>query len=94
MTQELDSEAERILSLGMTTLERLEEAKAVRAKMIEMGLRPRALADILFEKKGDGAELTLKVVAGPPIAKLKVRMPSASGYVWREKMDVRDVRVQ
>ena len=50
MTQELDSEAERILSLGMTTLERLEEAKAVRAKMIEMGLRPRALADILFEK--------------------------------------------
>ena len=25
MTQELDSEAERILSLGMTTLERLDE---------------------------------------------------------------------
>ena len=50
MTQELDSEAERILSLGMTTLERLDEAKGVRAKMIEMGLRPRALADILFEK--------------------------------------------
>lgn len=50
MTQDLDSEAERILSLGMTTLERLDEAKAVRAKMIEMGLRPRSLADILFEK--------------------------------------------
>ncbi len=50
MTQDLDSEAERILSLGMTTLERLEEAKAVRSKMIEMGLRPRALADILYEK--------------------------------------------
>jgi len=50
VTQEPDIEAERILSLGMTTLERLEEAKAVREKMIEMGLRPRSLADILSEK--------------------------------------------
>ncbi len=50
MTQDQDDEVERILSLGMTTRERLEEAKAVREKMVEMGLRPRALADILYEK--------------------------------------------
>jgi hypothetical protein len=41
-------------------------------------------ADILFEKKGTGAELTVKLAPGQTIDDLKVRMPSANGYVWRE----------
>jgi serine/threonine-protein kinase len=47
---EIDREAERIVELGMTTRERVEEAMAVRQKMVEMGLRPRMLAEILYEK--------------------------------------------
>ena len=49
MSGDVEREAERILSLGMTTLERVEEAKALRAKLVEAGLRPRSLADILVE---------------------------------------------
>jgi eukaryotic-like serine/threonine-protein kinase len=50
VSEEGDREAERILELGMTTRERVDEAAAVRAKMVEMGLRPRSLAEILYEK--------------------------------------------
>lgn len=50
MSGDVEREAERILSLGMTTLERVEEAKALRGKLVEAGLRPRSLADILVEK--------------------------------------------
>ena len=41
-------------------------------------------ADISFETKGKGAEMTLKLAPGQTIDDLKVRMPSANGYVWRE----------
>jgi eukaryotic-like serine/threonine-protein kinase len=34
----------------MTTRERVDEAAAVRAKMVEMGLKPRSLAEVLYEK--------------------------------------------
>jgi len=47
---DVDREAGRILELGMTTLERVAEAKQVRARMLEMGMRPRTLGQILFEK--------------------------------------------
>ena len=50
MSEEGDREAEKILELGMTTRERVDEAAAVRAKMVEMGLKPRSLAEILYEK--------------------------------------------
>jgi len=47
---DVEREAERILSLGMTTLDRVEEAKAAHAALVEMGQRPKGLADILLEK--------------------------------------------
>jgi serine/threonine-protein kinase len=50
VSSDVDREAGRILELGMTTLERVAEAKQVRARMVEMGLRPRTLGQILFEK--------------------------------------------
>jgi eukaryotic-like serine/threonine-protein kinase len=50
VSQDLDQEAQRILDLGMTTADRVAEAKAVRAKMVEMGLKPRSLGQILYEK--------------------------------------------
>ncbi|MFO0932894.1 MAG: serine/threonine-protein kinase [Planctomycetota bacterium] len=50
MSQDVDAEAQRILDLGMTTLEHVEEAKAVREKMLELGLKPRSLGQILYEK--------------------------------------------
>ena len=50
MSGDVEREAERILELGMTTLERVEEAKAAREKLVEMGLRAKSLADILVEK--------------------------------------------
>lgn len=53
-----------------------------------------ARADIRFENSGDGAEFSLKVVSGPTIGKLKVRLPSASGYVWQEKTEVREARIR
>ena len=49
-------------------------------------------ADILFERKGAGAELTLKLVPGQKIDDLKVRMPSANGYIWREQKHASTVR--
>ncbi len=42
-------------------------------------------ADILFEKKGTGAEITVKLAPGQEIDDLQVRMPSKEGYVWREQ---------
>jgi len=45
-------------------------------------------ADILFENKGTGGELTLKLSPGQEIDDLRVRMPSANGYVWREQKHV------
>ncbi len=50
MSGESDKEGERIVGLGMTTRERVEEAAAVRAKMVEMGMKPRTLGEILYEK--------------------------------------------
>ena len=49
-------------------------------------------ADILFERKGAGAELTLKLVPGQKIDDLKVRMPSANGYIWCEQKHASTVR--
>ena len=49
-------------------------------------------ADILFERKGAGAELTLKLAPGQKIDDLKVRMPSANGYIWREQKHASTVR--
>jgi hypothetical protein len=42
-------------------------------------------AHILYEKKGAGAEFNLKLAKGQQIDDLKVRMPSAKGYVWCEQ---------
>src|SRR5262245_57334768 len=50
MSQDVDQEAQRILALGMTTADRVEEARQVRAKMLELGLKPRSLGQILYEK--------------------------------------------
>jgi hypothetical protein len=51
-------------------------------------------ADIRFEKKGKGAELSLKVAAGQQIGNLKVRMPSAKGNVWQERKNARDLSMR
>jgi hypothetical protein len=51
-----------------------------------------ARAYILFERKGTGAQLTFKVTPGQQIDDLKVRMPSANGYTWREQKHVSAVR--
>ena len=48
-------------------------------------------ADIHFEKKETGAELSLKLASGQRIGDLKVRMPSKNGYVWREQKDASSV---
>ena len=48
-------------------------------------------ADIHFEKKETGAELTLKLAPGQRIDDLKVRMPSRNGYVWREQKQASSV---
>ena len=50
MSGDSSREAARILELGMTTQERIDEAVAVRAKMGELGLKARSLAEILYEK--------------------------------------------
>ena len=42
-------------------------------------------ASITFERKGTGAELTLKLAPGQLIDDLKVRMPSARAFVWFEQ---------
>jgi serine/threonine-protein kinase len=43
-------EATRILELGFTSQAHVDEALAVRAKMAELGLKARSLAEILYEK--------------------------------------------
>lgn len=48
-------------------------------------------AAILFERKGTGAELSLKLAPGQVIDDLKVRMPSENGYVWFEQKHARTV---
>jgi hypothetical protein len=42
-------------------------------------------ANITFTKVGTGATLDVQVVKGERIGKLRVRLPSAHGYVWREQ---------
>ena len=49
-------------------------------------------ADIHFEKKETGAELTLKLAPGQQIDDLKVRMPTRNCYVWREQKHASSVR--
>ena len=41
-------------------------------------------ANMSFEKKGTGGEFTLKLAPGQQISVLRVRLPSKSGYVWRQ----------
>jgi hypothetical protein len=48
-------------------------------------------ARILFERKGTGAELTVKLAPGQVIDDLKVRMPSRNGYTWFEQKHARTV---
>lgn len=50
-------------------------------------------ADILFEKKGAGAELTLKVASDAEIPALAIRMPFATGYTWHRKKKVRSIQI-
>jgi hypothetical protein len=50
-----------------------------------------ARADIRFERKGTGAQITLKLASGQQIDDLKVRMPSANGYTWCEQKHVTTV---
>jgi hypothetical protein len=50
-------------------------------------------AQIRFERKGNGAEFTLKTAAGERIGDLKVRMPSSHGYVWREEKNVQSLKL-
>jgi hypothetical protein len=49
-------------------------------------------ADIHFEKRETGAELTLKLAPRQQIDNLKVRMPTRNGYVWREQKHAISVR--
>jgi len=50
-----------------------------------------ARAEIRFERQRTGAQLTLKLASGQQIDDLKVRMPSANGYTWREQKQVTTV---
>jgi serine/threonine-protein kinase len=50
MSIDVEREANRILERGWTTPARVEEAKRLRERLTEMGLRPRPLADLLYEK--------------------------------------------
>jgi hypothetical protein len=49
-------------------------------------------ASVLFERRGTGAVLTLKLAPGQVIDDLKVRMPSGSGYTWFEQKHATKVR--
>jgi hypothetical protein len=49
-------------------------------------------ADIHFEKKEAGAELTVKLASGQMINNLQVRMPSGNGYIRREQKYVNSAR--
>jgi hypothetical protein len=48
-------------------------------------------AHIQFDSKGTGAKLTLQLRPNQRISDLKVRMPSKTGYVWRERKDVNKI---
>jgi serine/threonine protein kinase len=45
-----DRTIQRILEKGIATQEQVDEAVAIRDKMAEMGLRPRSIPEILYEK--------------------------------------------
>jgi hypothetical protein len=45
-------------------------------------------ADITFTKVGAGATLDIGLAKGQRIGKLRVRLPSGHGYVWREQRQV------
>ena len=51
-------------------------------------------AHIVYEKKAVGYELALTLAKGEVIDDLKVRMPSAKGYVWREQKHVSTARFE
>lgn len=51
-------------------------------------------ADIVFERKGTGYKFALTLAKGQVIDNLKVRMPSADGFVWREQKHTNSVRLQ
>ena len=51
-------------------------------------------AHIVYEKKAGSYEFALTLAKGEVIDDLKVRMPSANGYVWREQKHVSSVRFQ
>ena len=51
-------------------------------------------ANIQFEQRGTGAQLTVSLAAGQQIDDLKVRMPSKNGYVWEERRHVNNVRIE
>jgi len=48
-------------------------------------------ANILYQSEGSGARITLKIAQGERIDDLKVRMPSKSGFLWREEKNVGSV---
>lgn len=50
-------------------------------------------AHIQFEKNGTGAEFTLRLAPGQQIDRLKVRIPSKRGNVWREERRVSSVHI-
>ncbi len=45
-----EHEAERILEKGIATQDQIDEAINIREKMSEMGMQPRSIAEVLFEK--------------------------------------------
>jgi hypothetical protein len=51
-------------------------------------------ADISFARQGAGAELTVRLAPGQRIDDLRVRMPSARGFVWQERRAVTTARFQ
>jgi hypothetical protein len=51
-------------------------------------------ADIVFERKGTGYKFALTLAKGEVIDNLKVRMPSADGFVWRDQKHINSVRLQ
>jgi len=48
-------------------------------------------AKILYQKTSTGAEFSLTLGPGEYIDDLKVRMPAANGFVWREALHVQTV---
>ncbi len=58
-------------------------------------LTPRGIvrAHIRYERRGAGAQLSLRLEPGEIIDDLKIRMPSKKGYVWREELHVAAVHL-